>query len=47
METSAHVSTKAVEEHERENEDRDDDSESENDDSFDDIRELEFTSDSD
>lgn len=51
METSAHISTKAVEEHEKEFEDNEnqfsDESEYENDDSFDDIKEIQYTSDSD
>lgn len=48
METSAHISTKAVEEHEKEIEDYEtecNDSESEND-SIDDIKEIVYTSDS-
>lgn len=50
MDTSAHVSTKAVEEHEKEFEDNEnqssDVSECSND-SFNDIKELQYTSDSD
>jgi len=46
METSAHVSSDVVEEYEKEIEDVEDDSENETDDSFGDIKEIEYTSDS-
>lgn len=45
METSTHISTKAVEEHENEFEENESHSENEND-SFDDIKEIQYTSDS-
>jgi len=50
METSAHVDTEAVKEHEKEFEDYDteyiEESESEDDDSYNDIKKLDYTSDS-
>jgi len=46
METSAHVSSDVVEEYEKEIEEVEDDSENETDDSFGDIKEIEYTSDS-
>lgn len=46
METSAHVSPEAVEDHEKETDEFNNKTESDSNDSFNDIKEIEYTSDS-